>query len=92
MGDGICGGLDMNKALENYECDGQLSFAPNGNISPCPYIRDCNTYGIGCQGALLIGARDSMLRPTGKNLSIGTNQRIQINDIFGFICRHWWFA
>lgn len=40
----------MNKALENYECDGQLSFAPNGNISPCPYIRDCNTYGIGCQG------------------------------------------
>ena len=40
----------MNKVLENYECDGQLSFAPNGNISPCPYIRDCNTYGIGCQG------------------------------------------
>lgn len=40
----------MNKALENYECDGQLSFALNGNITPCPYIRDCNTYGIGCQG------------------------------------------
>ena len=36
--------------LDHYECDGQLSFAPNGNISPCPYIRDCNTYGIGCQG------------------------------------------
>ena len=27
-----------------------------------------------------------------ENLSIGTNQRIQINDIFGFICRYWWFA
>jgi hypothetical protein len=40
----------MNKVLENYECDGQLSFAPSGNITPCPYIRDCNTYGIGCQG------------------------------------------
>ena len=40
----------MNKVLENYECDGQLSFALNGNITPCPYIRDCNTYGIGCQG------------------------------------------
>lgn len=34
----------------NYECDGQLSFTFNGNIAPCPYIRDCNTYGIGCQG------------------------------------------
>ena len=40
----------MNKALKNYECEGQLSFAFNGNIAPCPYIRDCNTYGIGCQG------------------------------------------
>ena len=40
----------MNKALQNYECEGQLSFAFNGNIAPCPYIRDCNTYGIGCQG------------------------------------------
>lgn len=40
----------MNKALQNYECEGQLSFAFNGNITPCPYIRDCNTYGIGCQG------------------------------------------
>lgn len=40
----------MNKALENYECDGQLSFAFNGNITPCPYIRECNTYGVGCQG------------------------------------------
>ena len=40
----------MNKALQNYECDGQLSFAFNGNIAPCPYIRECGTYGIGCQG------------------------------------------
>lgn len=40
----------MNKALLNYECEGQLSFAFNGNITPCPYIRDCDTYGIGCQG------------------------------------------
>lgn len=36
--------------LDGYECEGQLSFAFNGNITPCPYIRDCNTYGIGCQG------------------------------------------
>lgn len=28
----------------------QLSFMPNGNIAPCPYIRECDTYGIGCQG------------------------------------------
>ena len=28
----------------------QLSFAPNGNLSPCPYRLECRTYGIGCQG------------------------------------------
>jgi hypothetical protein len=54
----------MNKALQNYECEGQLSFTFNGNIAPCPYIRDCNTYGIGCQGTSYWCKRfDKVLEP-----------------------------
>lgn len=28
----------------------QLTIAPNGNITPCPYREECRTYGIGCKG------------------------------------------
>lgn len=28
----------------------QLSFMHNGNIAPCPYRRECNTYAVGCKG------------------------------------------
>lgn len=28
----------------------QLSIAPNGNITPCPYRDNCRTYNIGCKG------------------------------------------
>lgn len=30
--------------------DGQLSFAPNGYVKPCPYVEQCSTYLIGCEG------------------------------------------
>ena len=25
-------------------------FKPNGNVSPCPYTKDCSTFGVGCKG------------------------------------------
>lgn len=28
----------------------QISFAPNGNISPCPYKEDCINHPAGCGG------------------------------------------
>ena len=28
----------------------QMEFALNGNIKPCPYVEQCSTYKIGCNG------------------------------------------
>ena len=44
----VYGGTGMMERL-NTKTE-QLSFAPNGNLSPCPYRLECRTYGIGCQG------------------------------------------
>lgn len=30
--------------------NGQLSLAPNGNITPCPWADECINYPIGCRG------------------------------------------
>lgn len=30
--------------------EGQYTFAPNGNISPCPYMDKCRNYPSGCKG------------------------------------------
>lgn len=46
------------KHMANKECKGQLSFAPNGNISPCPFKELCRNYPSGCSGASLWCDRD----------------------------------
>ena len=28
----------------------QLTFAPNGNIKPCPWVEDCLNFPAGCSG------------------------------------------
>ena len=42
--------LHVHKAAVKDVGMEQLSFAPNGNISPCPYREECCTYPVGCHG------------------------------------------
>lgn len=42
--------LKVPKAADPPEEMEQLSFAPNGNISPCPWKAECYNHPAGCKG------------------------------------------